>query len=170
MIAEFQNWGAQFKIEFSITVTKTPSSTSGDASIFHFTGTGENCCNEGDRIPAMWINRDGYFHIASSVNGNGNYYKNFDFELNNVYQITIQQLKDSSGLYWYEIIIDGVSKEKTENKQVTTYPSVKVYASNPWIDSFTSDLGIISNFKVQQIEGLLYINLYVVFSILKFYE
>ena len=153
MVKLLQNWGDEFKMEFSIKVTKTPPA--GWTNVFHFSGTDKDCCNFGDRIPAMWINRDGYFHIASSVNGNGNYYKNFDFELNNVYQITIQQLKDSSGLYWYEIIIDGVSKEKTENKQVTTYPSVKVYASNPWIDSFTSDLGIISNFKVQQIEGLL---------------
>ena len=145
MIKELLNWGDQFKIELSLMVTKIPSTTS--TNVFHLTGSDNNCCNNGDRIPAMSINSAGYFHICTSVNGNGNYWKNFDFELNHVYQITIQQLKDSSGLYWYEIIIDGVSKEKTENKQVTTYPSVKVYASNPWIDSFTSDLGIISNFS-----------------------
>ena len=167
MIAEFQNWGAQFKIEFSITVTKTPSGT---ANIFHFTGTDKKCCKDGDRIPSMYINSKGQFETRTSVNGQWDYGKDFDFELNHVYQITIQQLKDSSGLYWYEIIIDGVSKEKTENKQVKTYPSVKLYTSDPWDDSFTSDLGLISNLNIQQIEGLLYINIYVVFSILKFYE
>ena len=152
MIKEYVNWGDQFKIEFSIMVTNTPSDTW--TNVFHFTGTDNNCCNNGDRIPAMWINHKKIL-ISASVNDNGNYWKTFDYELNHKDHIIIQQLKDSSGLYWYEIIIDGVLKERTKNKQVKTYPSVKLYASDPWHGSFTSDLGLIFNFKVQQIEGLL---------------
>jgi len=43
-------------------------------NIFHFTNANKDCCNAGDRIPAMWINPDNgnRFHTAVSTNTSAN--------------------------------------------------------------------------------------------------
>jgi len=43
-------------------------------NIFHFTNTGKNCCDKGDRIPAMWVYPDytSNFHIRFSTDKDGN--------------------------------------------------------------------------------------------------
>ena len=146
----FQNWGRLFTVEFDIIVT---SHVSGWTNVFHFTAEG-NKDNYGDRIPALYIdniNNQGYFHICSAINGNPNYRKNFDFELGKQYHISIKQFMDS-GINWFEIIIDGESLFKIKNTQPKSFSSVKLYGSDPWYNSFTSDLGKICNFKIQYIE------------------
>ena len=150
-IQSFQNWGRLFTIDFDITVTKPTYGLWGWTNAFHFTANG-NMENYGDRIPALYINSDGYFSICSAINGNLNYWENFDFELGKQYQITIKQFIDK-GIYWYEIIIDGESRFKIENTQPQSFSSVKLYASDPWYNSFSSDFGSICNFKIQYLEG-----------------
>ena len=145
----FQNWGDLFKLEFSIKVTKRPTTTW--ANVFHFTAHG-NHLRYGDRIPALWINKGGFFYICSAVSGNNNYCKNVNFVLGKEYQVTIQQLK-VSGKYWYEIIMDSVSILKIENSQAQRFSNVKMYTSDPWHPSFTSDLGSITNIREVHGEG-----------------
>ena len=43
-------------------------------NIFHFTNSGNNCCEKGDRIPAMWVYPDytNNFHIRFSTDDYGN--------------------------------------------------------------------------------------------------
>ena len=135
-----------YTVEFDIMVT---NSVSGWTNVFHFTADG-NYDNYGDRLPALYINTGEYFHICSAVNGNANYWQNFDFELGKQYQITIRQFKTSRETYWYEIIIDGESRLKIENTQPQSFSSVKLYMSDPWYTSFSSDLGSICNVKIQQ--------------------
>ena len=146
MVEVFRNWGDLFKINFGIKITKMPTSVW--TNVFHFTAHSDNN-KYGDRIPAMWINSHGYFHVCSAVNGNKNYYKNFNFVLGKQYQVTIQQLK-KSGKFWYEIIIDGISILKLENKQAKRFSNVKLYTSDPWYYPFTSNLGTISHIQIQQ--------------------
>ena len=151
-IQEFQNWGRLFTIEFEITVTTNISY--GWTNVFHVTADG-NYVNYGDRIPALYmdiVNNQGFFHICSGINGNPNYWQNYDFEFGKKYQITIKQFIESR-TYWYEIIIDGESKLKIENTQPQTFSSVKLYTSDPWYNSFSSDMGSICNVKIQQNEG-----------------
>ena len=143
----FRNWGDLFNIEFGIKVTKKPTHVW--TNVFHFTARG-NGHKYGDRIPAFWINRNGYFHICSAISGNLNYCKNFNFVLGKHYQVTIKQQLKEFGKYWYEIVIDSVSILKTENKQAKRFSSVKLYASDPWYNPFTSNLGIISHIQIHQ--------------------
>ena len=130
-------------------------------SVFHFTGNNENCC-----IPALWINRDGKFTIVSSVNDNGHYRKNIPFELGKTYQVTIKQVKDGSK-YWYEIIINGDSKLKVENKNPLTFSTVKLYGSDPWHDSFSSDFGSFCNVEINRERGKFCNSKYIVMNSLK---
>ena len=147
---EFHHWGDVYSIKFDILVTKLSNVTW--INVFNFVRTNEsldmNTIVNGDRIPLLNINRNGYFHIASSVNGIANYYKDIDFELGKTYKMTIQQLKHR-GKYWYEIIVDGDSKLKIENKKPLTFSTAYLYGSNPWIKSFSSEFGSICNVKIE---------------------
>jgi hypothetical protein len=59
---------------YEVSFVLTPHHTlSGWTNIFHFTQTGNNCCNQGDRIPAVWFFSDTTrLHVRSSQQSNGN--------------------------------------------------------------------------------------------------
>ena len=147
MIKNYQNWGDVYSITFDITVIKLSSSTW--MEVFRFTATNENCCNNGDRIPALFINPAGTFHFSSSLyNGeNYNYVNDIDFVLGETYHVTIKQSL-IAGKYWYEIIIDGDTKVEVENKNPTKFPTVNFYTS--FNGGFTYDFGHVCNFKIHQ--------------------
>ena len=143
---EYHNWGDIYSIEFDVVVTKLNENW---MNVFHFTATNENCCDNGDRVPALFINKAGYFHFTTSLNDNGNYWKDFTFVLGKTYHVIIQQSKEDNK-YWYEIIIDGDSLLREENKSPKTYSTVDLYTSDPWHDPFSSDFGNVYNLKIQQ--------------------
>ena len=145
MVQEYQNWGEIFKIEFDIKVTKLPS---GWVNVFHVTANGENS-QYGDRIPSFFVNPDGKLYFMSAISGDRNHIETFDFELEKMYQIVIQQFKESE-IYWYEIVIDGESKVKIVNTQQRSFSNVKFYASDPWFDPFSSEFGCIGNITISK--------------------
>ena len=149
MVKTFKSWGPSFKVEFDIKVTKLPPRSKW-MNVFHFTIYGDmDGRRYGDRIPGLWIG-NGYFGISSAVGGEKNKWKSFRFVVGKKYHITIQQLK-VSGNYYYEIIIDGVSKYKILNKKAKRFYGVKMYASDPWNHHpFTSHFGWISAIKTQK--------------------
>lgn len=72
-----------FSVSFDFKFTAVPDS---DHNIFHITNNNKNCCALGDRNPALWILKWGgttpVFHFATSSLGNGNDWKNFNFDYN----------------------------------------------------------------------------------------
>ena len=144
MVKEYKNWGKGYKIEFGIKVLKLPNQPT---NILHFSAYNNNNKMYGDRIPAVFIHKEGYARICSAINDEKNFCKDLNFELGKKYQATIQQLK-KDGKYWYEIITDGESSFKTENGKPKSFANVKLYASDPWHAPFSSDLGIIYNTKI----------------------
>ena len=146
----YQNWGDEYSIEFDIVVKKL--SNIEWINVFHFTGTNKDGppyhLGIGNRIPALFVHKDGFFHFTTSLNNNGNYPKNSNFVVGQTYHILIKQSKHGSK-YWYEIIINGESKLKKENKNAKSYPTVRFYNSDPWWESFTSEFGNVCNLKVQ---------------------
>ena len=150
MKKEIKNWDQTYSVNFEISVKKLPTSLW--LNVFHFTATNDDVGTNGDRIPGLWINKDGYFHICTSLNGNANACKNIGFELEKTYQVTIKQVKDGRQ-YFYEIIVDGISKFKEENKKPLKFSSVSLYGSDPWYDSFTSEFGSLCNVAINQEVG-----------------
>jgi hypothetical protein len=59
---------------FEVSFVVTPHGTvSGWSNIIHFTQTGKNCCDEGDRMPAVWFySSTTKLHIRSGRQGGGN--------------------------------------------------------------------------------------------------
>ena len=87
-IATIPNFGPEYRVVISVTVH---SAGSGWSNILHFT-TGGNCCNLGDRIPAIFHHSNGFFQITSAVGAKGNDRFNYNIELNKEYYIEITQI------------------------------------------------------------------------------
>ena len=147
MVEECQNWGEQFKIEFDIKITKLPTIT---RNVLHFTANDKDCCDNGNRIPAVYVLGD-KLKVISSISGNYNYEAvSFACVLEQMYHVIIQQYKGLTDDYWFEIIIDDESKFKIQNKFQRSFSNVKFYASNPWLDPFSSEFGSIGNITISK--------------------
>ena len=146
----YYTWNKIYRVSFSIKVNKMPNA---HANVIHFTTGSDSILHYpffiGSQIPGVWINKSGFFHICSTVSGNRNYCKNFDYSLEKQYDITIQQY-NHNGKYMYEIIINGLTKVCVENTQPRIFSHVKEYTSNPWYPSFTSEFGNIFNLEIEQ--------------------
>ena len=140
-IKEYQYWGDLYTVEFDLTVKAIPPPTS-SKSIIRFTeGT------EVDRIPALFLTGKGEIMFANSKLGP--YY--FGIEVGKTYQMTIQHFKECKK-YWYEIIVDGISKFKIENTSPEIFSNVKFFAGDPWHEPFSSDYGSICNVRIGKLK------------------
>ena len=77
------------------------SAGKGWSSIIRFTSTDNNCCNHGDRVPAVFYNSDGFLYITSSVNDIGNYGFYYDIDLKKWYHIEIVQANENGEVREY---------------------------------------------------------------------
>ena len=141
VIQEIPKWGAQFRVSAYITVKKHTSLNWGN--IFHFTKGGGGA-QYGDRIPAMWARKDGYFMISSAVSGNKNHKYEFAYELGKQHHVVIQQHQKTDGKVMYEIIIDGLLMYAIENTLPKDFANVKVYLSSKWNQPFD---GLVEDFE-----------------------
>ena len=83
---------------FQVTKELPVNDTSPDPgyyNVFHI-AIGQDNEQYGDRIPAVYVNRDKFIHISSGVSNNTNYYQNYyNYTLNQWYHIEILQKEDS---------------------------------------------------------------------------
>ena len=141
-LKEFLEWGPYFKVEADITVTEVP--TDDWTNVFHFT-TGENSGSLGSRIPAVWINKDGYLHICTNLVGKTyGICKGYDFVLDKKHHLVIGQFHENGEII-YKIEIDGDNIFSEVNKNPQAFDFVKLYASDPWHTSFATQYGYLEN-------------------------
>ena len=88
LIATISNFGHEYTVMFDIIVHSAGINW---INILRFTSTDNNCCNIGDRIPAIFYNNDGYLLIDSAVNEKGNHGVTYDIDLEKWYHIEIVQ-------------------------------------------------------------------------------
>ena len=102
-IATIATWGPQYRVAVDIKVYSAGTEKEW-YNILRFTSTESDCCNIGDRIPAIFYNTEGFLRITSSVNGNGDDYIDYDIESDKWYQIRILQTqvteKDNANSYY----------------------------------------------------------------------
>ena len=139
-----------FKIEFDLMVNSELTATW--HNVFHITKD-KNCCGNGRRIPAVWLNKNKSVYISSSVNGKGNHYKNIPYQLNQLYHYEITQEENLNGEIVYSIKVDGSTVHEIVNEAPMTFPLVKLYLSDPWHKSI-DPYGTLSNFKIMAPEGM----------------
>ena len=49
-------WGPDFVIKFGLYITSFGDGSKEYSDVLHFTATDQTCCNEGDRIPGVFLN------------------------------------------------------------------------------------------------------------------
>ena len=148
MMKSYSTWGPSYKVSFSLKINKWPRNRW--TNVIHVTNGG-NCCKMGERFPAVFIKNWLWMkqiYICSSVNGYGNFYRIINATLGKQYDITIQQSK-KGGKYWYQILIPGIRTRRFRNSRPKKFTNVKLYTSDPWYSPFTSDLGTVSNLKIE---------------------
>ena len=57
------SWGKYFEVSLNIWVDSFSGNEDGWSELLRFTATGKDCCSSGDRIPAIFVNSDGYIHL-----------------------------------------------------------------------------------------------------------
>ena len=147
LIHTFQEWGPKYKVEFDITVWKQYGNWQ---NVFHFTTDGD-CCNHGQRIPFLRV-RSNRFRTESSVNDNGYYANEFNFESGKYHNIIIEQYEEQKDIWKYVVKINGQIRVSATNDNPQTFKDVKFYAGDNWQSySFTSEYGKVWNMRVNDI-------------------
>ena len=87
-IGTIVSWGPFFRVRLELMIHSHKKDTT---SVLAFKGNGgeSSCCKFGDRIPIINI-RNQRLHFATSLDGNGNYRVDFDYNLNTWYNISIE--------------------------------------------------------------------------------
>ena len=145
----FSDWGDEFKIEYDVIVNREFEGGYMEGpglwtSLFHLT-TGEYS-GVGGRIPAVFLNPAKFFYTCYQVNGNDDYCKNYNYELNKDYHFEISQYK-SNGEAIYSIKVNGETFHEIVNTTPLKYKDVKLYLSDPWYETF-APFGKLSNLKM----------------------
>merc|ERR1712141_950623 len=106
------------------------------SNIIHFTSSGADCCDIGDRVLAIFYqpltNSNGILRIGSAV-GFGTHYVDYNIYLERWYHIEIIQTK-SGGKFYYTVNITrdgeryGDEIVNMENKNPQSFEDVKVFA------------------------------------------
>ena len=153
MLETLPKWGRLYTVEADITVNKLPSASAVWANIFHFT-INKNIGTNGDRIPLVLVNKDKYFYISTDLNGKVDKGTlKFNYDIGKKYHLKIEQFQ-KDGKIMYQVMINGKTEYSAENTDPKDFENVKVFASDPWFTSFTSEYGILENFKYSRpVEG-----------------
>lgn len=139
------------KISFTIKITDKCKDWN---NIFHITSSGSNCCNKGDRVPAVWINTDSqnglYMHVAASTSNNGNNTHNFYFNKGKSFTSNVI-------LTWRnnEVIvnIDGnINRYNYRNSLIEPDANAKIYLKDPWHQG--EPVYTIKNFTISKINNI----------------
>ena len=122
--------GRQWVVSFDFKPTNYDYN--GWTSILHMT-IGSNCCEPGDRTPAIIYKPDKGLYVATAIGSNPNYqtYMKPPPPVDQWTTIVVSQLKTGSSTTFSVKIGDAAPLTK-ENPAPNEFSSVKVFASNPW--------------------------------------
>lgn len=102
-------------------------------NIFHFTNSDNNCCNVGDRIPAIWVmpNKTNNFHITVSTEKNGNDWFNTTNDIPFKSAVFIGIVVQSKTIKYYvnNILINTINYD---SNIINRNDNTKLYIGDKW--------------------------------------
>ena len=111
---------------------------SGWTNIIHLT-TGESCCGEGSRIPAVWFHSSSTtatknkLHICSAVNGEGNYCTDSAVVVPRGQWTRVEVLQYKEGAsYKYLVKVGSTALLSVTNSKPKDFYNVKVFGADDW--------------------------------------
>ena len=100
LVATLPSWGDQFDVSLELWIESfTSSNTGGWSELLRFTSTDKDAGSAGDRIPAIFANKNGYIHVTSQVGTNGNANKNFNIKTQTWTKVEIKQYQENAKVY-----------------------------------------------------------------------
>ena len=138
------NWGKRFFVSFSLKMTNF--GFDGHRNIVHIT-KGGNDQAYGDAIPALYVDgKTRNLRVVSAINDIRNFYFDYTLELGKEYDIVVSQdqVKDRT---LFHIFINGELIYEVENMKPENFGTVKVYHSDPWVDSIDG-VGTVLNLRI----------------------
>ncbi|XP_065671444.1 uncharacterized protein LOC105844195 isoform X4 [Hydra vulgaris] len=98
---------------------------------------GNNDGTYGDKIPAVWLYKNGSLQICSAINGNSNFCINTKPIKSKVWsKIEIKQVIVDGG-YSYSVNLNGETSFTTSNTDVREFQNAKIYSGDPWYQAQT---------------------------------
>ena len=93
LIGTAEHWGPEFKITVDIKIISFLKQSTKVLEIFRFASVEGNCCEIGQRLPALFTwSRNNTFHLATNIGTKGNAWFNLPgFEENRWYKFRIVQ-------------------------------------------------------------------------------
>lgn len=119
-----------YQVKF--TITPGPTVVSDWSSIVHFSATGNNCCDYGDRVPGVWFYPgkrqlhiiDGHGKVGS---GNDECVIEDELVAGRPYNVQIDAHE-----HFVEVYVNDVMQCTEPRQDRRPFPTAKVYASDPW--------------------------------------
>ena len=120
-----------YTVKFQIKPTGT---VGGWSNILHMTANDNNCCNYGDRNPAVFVHGSSTkLHICSSVSNNGNHCVNppTALPINTWTAVEITQRPEGNS-FRYQVKVGGKVYGNLINTLPKEFTNVKVYSADNW--------------------------------------
>ena len=123
--------------EIGLDITPTTSLESGWGSIVHFTATGSNCCNYGDRIPGVWFwPNTRKLLVVDGHTDNGNSHTDewgCDDSVLTLEPNVNYRLRMVFNLYSVSVYVnDQVACDNIPRVDRQVWPNTLVYVGDPW--------------------------------------
>ena len=100
LVATLPNWGNHFDISLELWIESfTPADKDGWTELIRFTSTKEDMGSAGDRIPAIFANKNGYIYVVSQVGTNANAYKNVKIKTKTWTKVEIKQYQENGEVF-----------------------------------------------------------------------
>ena len=100
LVATLPQWGNHFDISLELWIESyTSTNIYGWSEILRFTSTNQNCCSAGDRIPAIFANKNGYIYVVSQVGTNANAAKAFKIKTKTWTKVEIKQYEENGEVF-----------------------------------------------------------------------
>ena len=93
LVFSVPRWGPTFKISFEVNILSFSNCNPDKmANLLTFTATDNDCCEIGDRVPALFINSQGFLQVANHIDEDGNWIdRSPHLNQNQWYMIEVEQ-------------------------------------------------------------------------------
>ena len=98
LVATLPSWGDYFDISMELWIESF--NTNGYTELLRFTATNKDCCSAGDRIPAIFANKNGNIYVVSQIGTNGNANKNFNIKTKTWTKVEIKQYQENGKVHY----------------------------------------------------------------------
>ena len=96
LLETLPRWDYSFEISFQLWIEEYAGGNQyGFSELLRFTATEKHCCSSGDRIPAIFANKNGYIHVTSQVGENGNFNRNFRIPVKTWVKFVLKQYREN---------------------------------------------------------------------------